>query len=79
MRHFQTGQLQRNEGKEDAAPAQGAFCMPGTEEFCIAGHMPGEEVEADVQAKPKEEKPVTENKPEKPTKAKKSKAGKTTS
>ena len=29
---------------DDNTP-QGAFCPPGSEEFCIAGHMPGEEPE----------------------------------
>ena len=29
---------------DDNTP-QGAFCPPGSEEFCIAGHVPGEELE----------------------------------
>ena len=30
-------------GSACAPIKRGAFCAPGTEEYCIAGHMPGEE------------------------------------
>ena len=78
VRHFQTCHLQRKEDKADATP-QGAFCAPGTEEFCIAGHMPGEEEESVSNTKQKNDKPEATKNPGKSAKAKGNKAGKTTS
>lgn len=45
-KHFRgamsTVRFTSTDGKDDVTP-QGSFCPPGSEEFCIAGHLPGEE------------------------------------